>query len=113
MKIRFMDNFLQLYNLGRIYDVRRVNHVWQEFKEEYERTKDFDGTCLWCEKRASEYMLKVRETYKTIRKVRHYDDPKSKKYGGGYRQAMVEMNMERKLEETKENNNKNVQLLIT
>lgn len=32
MKIRFMDQFIQIFDHGKIMDVKRMNYMWDQFK---------------------------------------------------------------------------------
>lgn len=41
MKMRFMDNFVQIFDFGFIKDVKRMNVIWDEFKEDYLKSGKF------------------------------------------------------------------------
>lgn len=49
MKIRFMDYFMQVFDHGKIVDVKRMNYLWEEFKQFYQKCKNFEYSYAKCE----------------------------------------------------------------
>lgn len=41
MKMRFMDYFLQIFDHGKIINVKNMNPIWEDFKSMYENNKNF------------------------------------------------------------------------